>query len=171
MRVFEYAPYSEILPRGALTVHHGGIGTTAQCLRSGRPMIVVPHIADQFDNAARAAALGVSRTIARPAVDRLTHAIAAVLASQSMAHAAMQTAAAIQMARRLDGLALRDGASEHGRDDGLLEDGESDLRLGGRPTAMTNTTTPPWTAKRTPETRDVEARLSSAGFAQVDAYR
>lgn len=36
---------------------------------------------------------------------------------------------------------------------------------------MTNTTAPAWEAKRTPETREVEAHLSRAGFAQVDAYR
>ena len=40
--VTDYAPYSELLPRAAATVHQGGIGTTAQALRAGRPMIIVP---------------------------------------------------------------------------------------------------------------------------------
>jgi rhamnosyltransferase subunit B len=44
-------------------VHQGGIGTTAQALRSGRPAIVVPHSHDQPDNAYRVTALGVARTI------------------------------------------------------------------------------------------------------------
>jgi UDP:flavonoid glycosyltransferase YjiC (YdhE family) len=61
----EYAPYSELLPRAALTVHQGGIGTTAQALRAGKPMIVVPWSHDQPDNAERLRRLGVSRTIAR----------------------------------------------------------------------------------------------------------
>ncbi len=63
--VAEYAPYSTVLPRAAATVHQGGIGTTAQALRAGRPMLVVPHGFDQPDNAERVRKLGVSRTIAR----------------------------------------------------------------------------------------------------------
>lgn len=58
-----YIPHSLVLPRGCLTVHHGGIGTTAQGLRSGRPTVIVPFVNDEFDNAARAARLGVSITI------------------------------------------------------------------------------------------------------------
>ncbi len=34
-------------------VHHGGIGTVAQALRSGVPQVVVPFAWDQFDNANR----------------------------------------------------------------------------------------------------------------------
>ncbi len=63
--VTDYAPYSELLPRGAATVHQGGIGTTAQALRAGRPMIVVPWAHDQPDNAERCCQLGVSRLIGR----------------------------------------------------------------------------------------------------------
>jgi UDP:flavonoid glycosyltransferase YjiC (YdhE family) len=44
-------------------VHHGGIGTTAQALRAGRPMLVVPHAHDQPDNARRVCALGVARQL------------------------------------------------------------------------------------------------------------
>lgn len=46
-------------------MHQGGIGTTAQAMRSGRPALVVPFGHDQFDNAARAARLGVAETIYR----------------------------------------------------------------------------------------------------------
>jgi UDP:flavonoid glycosyltransferase YjiC (YdhE family) len=46
-------------------VHHGGVGTTAQGLRSGRPTVIVPFAHDQFDNAARCERLGVSRTLGR----------------------------------------------------------------------------------------------------------
>lgn len=54
-----YAPFSLLFPRSAVNVHHGGIGSTAQALRSGRPMVVVPHAHDQFNNAIRAHDLGV----------------------------------------------------------------------------------------------------------------
>ncbi len=61
----DYLPYSQIMPRAAAIVHQGGIGTTAQALRSGRPMLVVPWAHDQPDNAERISRLGAGRTIAR----------------------------------------------------------------------------------------------------------
>jgi UDP:flavonoid glycosyltransferase YjiC (YdhE family) len=60
----EYAPYSELFPRAAAIVHQGGIGTTAQALRSGRPMLAVPSCNDQPDNAARIERLAVARVLA-----------------------------------------------------------------------------------------------------------
>ena len=60
---FSYAPYEELFPRAAVNVQHGGIGTTAQALRSGRPMLVVPFAFDQPDNAARTETMGVGRTV------------------------------------------------------------------------------------------------------------
>lgn len=60
---FAYAPYEQLFPRAAVIVHHGGIGTTAQSLRSGRPMLVVPFAFDQPDNAARVEKLGVARSL------------------------------------------------------------------------------------------------------------
>jgi UDP:flavonoid glycosyltransferase YjiC (YdhE family) len=62
---FAYAPYSETFPRAAVIVHQGGIGTTAQAMRSGRPMLVMPYAHDQPDNAERVKRLGIARTIAR----------------------------------------------------------------------------------------------------------
>ena len=61
----DYLPYAAIFPRAAAIVHQGGVGTTAQALRAGRPMIVVPFAHDQFDNAARVTRLGVARTLSR----------------------------------------------------------------------------------------------------------
>ncbi|HEY0098567.1 MAG TPA: nucleotide disphospho-sugar-binding domain-containing protein [Pyrinomonadaceae bacterium] len=62
---FEYAPYGELLPRARAVVHQGGVGTTGQTLRSGRPALVVPFSHDQFDNGARVARLGCGRMLAR----------------------------------------------------------------------------------------------------------
>ena len=62
---FDYARFSELFPRAAVIVHHGGIGTTGLAMRSGRPMLVMPCAWDQPDNAARAARLGIARTIPR----------------------------------------------------------------------------------------------------------
>jgi rhamnosyltransferase subunit B len=60
-----YAPYSQIFPRACAIVHQGGIGTTAQALRAGRPTLIMPYSHDQPDNAARIQGLGTSRTISR----------------------------------------------------------------------------------------------------------
>jgi UDP:flavonoid glycosyltransferase YjiC (YdhE family) len=61
----EYAPFSELFPRAAATVHQGGVGTTGQAMRAGRPVLVMPYSHDQPDNAARAVRLGMARTIER----------------------------------------------------------------------------------------------------------
>lgn len=61
----KYAPYSLVFPRACAIVHQGGIGTTAQGLRSGHPTIIMPYSHDQPDNAARVQRLGTSRTIGR----------------------------------------------------------------------------------------------------------
>jgi len=53
VEAFESAPYHDLFPRCAAIVHSGGIGTTAQALRSGVRQLVVPFAHDQFDNAAR----------------------------------------------------------------------------------------------------------------------
>jgi rhamnosyltransferase subunit B len=58
-----YAPYSKLFPRALANVHHGGVGTTAQALRAGRPQLVAPYLVDQPDNAARVVRLGVGRTL------------------------------------------------------------------------------------------------------------
>jgi UDP:flavonoid glycosyltransferase YjiC (YdhE family) len=63
--VAEYAPYSALFERSRLVVHQGGVGTTAQCLRAGKPMLIMPYSHDQPDNARRMRRLGVARTIER----------------------------------------------------------------------------------------------------------
>jgi UDP:flavonoid glycosyltransferase YjiC (YdhE family) len=55
----KYAPFSELLPRCAALVHHGGIGTMSQALAAGVPQIIQPMSHDQPDNAERVTRLGV----------------------------------------------------------------------------------------------------------------
>jgi rhamnosyltransferase subunit B len=57
------APHQLLFPRASAIVHQGGAGTMAQALRSGHPMLVVPHAHDQPDNAFRVTSLGVARTL------------------------------------------------------------------------------------------------------------
>ena len=60
-----FAPFSQVFPACAAVIHHGGIGTIAQCLRAGVPSLVVPGGMDQPFNAAqvvqRQAGLWISR--------------------------------------------------------------------------------------------------------------
>jgi rhamnosyltransferase subunit B len=63
--VLDYAPYSQLFPKACAIVHQGGIGTTAQGLRSGIPTVIMPYSHDQPDNAKRLEALCTSRTIPR----------------------------------------------------------------------------------------------------------
>jgi UDP:flavonoid glycosyltransferase YjiC (YdhE family) len=63
--VAEYAPYSELFNRASMVVHQGGVGTTAQCLRAGKPMLIMPFSHDQPDNARRMLRLKVGRVIQR----------------------------------------------------------------------------------------------------------
>ncbi|MCC6321320.1 MAG: glycosyltransferase family 1 protein [Phycisphaerales bacterium] len=65
VRAVPYAAFSRVLPAGCCTIHHGGIGTTAQAMRAGRPAVIIPFANDEFDNAARARRLGVSVTLPR----------------------------------------------------------------------------------------------------------
>jgi rhamnosyltransferase subunit B len=60
-----YARHSTVFSRAAVVVHHGGVGTAAQALRSGRPQLIIPFFADQPDNAGRIARLGCARVLPR----------------------------------------------------------------------------------------------------------
>ncbi len=63
--VAEYAPYTALFPRAQMVVHQGGVGTTAQCLRAGKPMLIMPYSHDQPDNGRRMRRLKVARVIQR----------------------------------------------------------------------------------------------------------
>ena len=58
-----YVSFGQLLPRSALLIHHGGIGTTAEALFAAVPQLVVPLGFDQFDNAARVESLGAGLSL------------------------------------------------------------------------------------------------------------
>jgi rhamnosyltransferase subunit B len=82
-----YVPLRTLLPYAAAMVHHGGIGTTAECLLCGIPQLVLPFAHDQFDNAGRVSALGVGLHLpaARLSAVRLTHRLRRLLSSRAIA--------------------------------------------------------------------------------------
>jgi rhamnosyltransferase subunit B len=89
---WDYLPYAQIFPHAAAIVHQGGVGTTGQALRAGRPMLVMPYAHDQPDNAARVVRLGVARTIPRSGytVSKVTKELAALLDTPGYAQRAAE---------------------------------------------------------------------------------
>lgn len=65
VRHFLYVPFSQLLPRVAALVHHGGIGTLSQGFAAGVPQLVMPMSFDQPDNAARLKRLGAGASVER----------------------------------------------------------------------------------------------------------
>ena len=63
VRHFDYAPFSEILPRCAALVYHGGIGSLSQTLAAGIPHVIMPMAHDQPDNAWRIEQMGIGGTV------------------------------------------------------------------------------------------------------------
>jgi rhamnosyltransferase subunit B len=92
--VAEYAPYSALFSRAALVVHQGGVGTTAQCLRAGRPMLIMPYSHDQPDNARRMKRLKVAKVIEKTSYKpaRVARTLQAMLADPVFAERAQTVA-------------------------------------------------------------------------------
>jgi len=100
-----YAPFSKLFPRAAAVVHQGGVGTTQQALRAGRPQLVVPFLGDQFDNAARVVRMGCGATVGRKhyAAERIAPLLERLLSDPTV----------VETAKRLGTVAMReDGAAE-----------------------------------------------------------
>ena len=92
--VEQYAPYSALFPRAAMVVHQGGVGTTAQCLQAGRPMLMMPYSHDQPDNARRMKRLKVAEVIQRGRYtpSRVARRLRAMLEEPLNAHRAQSVA-------------------------------------------------------------------------------
>jgi UDP:flavonoid glycosyltransferase YjiC (YdhE family) len=84
-----YAPFGDLLPRSALVVHHGGIGTIALALAAGVPQVVRPMMGEQFDLGNRMQRLGVGRMITSEAItsSQLARAIDSLLKSERVSSA------------------------------------------------------------------------------------
>lgn len=94
----EYAPFTQLFPRAAAIVHHGGIGTTGLAMRAGRPSLVVPHSWDQPDNADRVVRLGIARSLAphRYTPQRAARELQTLLANASYSEHAARVAEAMR---------------------------------------------------------------------------
>jgi UDP:flavonoid glycosyltransferase YjiC (YdhE family) len=99
-------PHDWLLTRSGSLVHHGGFGTTSSGFRAGIPMLIIPHIIDQFIWGNKVAQLGIGpQPIPRP---KLT------VANMAAALRAMQSGALRQKAAAL-------GAAIRAEPDGVVE--------------------------------------------------
>ena len=80
-------------------MHQGGVGTTAQCLRAGKPMLIMPYSHDQPDNARRMGRLRVAQSIQKKSYtpSRVVRKLKAMLEEPSYAEQAQS------VARQLEG--------------------------------------------------------------------
>lgn len=94
-----YVDLGSVLPRAALLVHHGGIGTTARAFEAGVPQIISPQAFDQPDNGHRVSQLAAGTMIGR---NRLSGEALAGAARWLLDDAATQQAL-VELARRVRG--------------------------------------------------------------------
>jgi rhamnosyltransferase subunit B len=104
VRHFSFIPFSEVLPRAAALVYHGGVGSCAQALQAGVPHLVQPMAHDQHDNLSRVRELGVGdglppRSFKAASIARC---LDSLIDSPSVKQAAVALARRIQPARWMD---------------------------------------------------------------------
>ena len=94
----EYAPFSALFSRASLVVHQGGVGTVGQCLRAGKPMLIMPYSHDQPDNARRMKRLGVAKVIQKASYtpEKVTRKLRKMFDDPELAEKARVVAAQLQ---------------------------------------------------------------------------
>jgi UDP:flavonoid glycosyltransferase YjiC (YdhE family) len=91
-----FVPHASVLPRAAAIVTQGGLGTVMKALFHGVPLVCIPLVGDQADNAARIEALGAGVRLPPNATPRrIRAAIERVLADRAYRRGAQRVARAI----------------------------------------------------------------------------
>jgi MGT family glycosyltransferase len=88
-RLLSWVPYDHVLPRLAVIIHHGGMGTTHAAITHGLPQIIVPRAADQRGQARRARQAKVGLELSGPEVHqgKLPPAVQAITSTPLVAEA------------------------------------------------------------------------------------
>jgi UDP:flavonoid glycosyltransferase YjiC (YdhE family) len=100
------APHDDLFPFASCVVHHGGIGTTAQALRAGKPQLIVPFFGDQPDHGERVRRLRLGLALKLSSYDlrSVTRALAE-LCDDSYLHAARDFALSIRAEHGVEAVA------------------------------------------------------------------
>lgn len=108
VRVERFVPQADLLTRSSVVVSHGGAGTVLGAAAHGRPQVVVPMFADQWENAVAVddAGCGIVLEPGRRSVDDVDQALRALLAATSHRDAAARVAQEIAAMPDADTLAL-----------------------------------------------------------------
>lgn len=95
--IASYIPQAEVLDGCDAVIAHGGSGSFLAALAYGRPLVLLPRGADQFDNAEACRRLGVAEVIlpSEATVESLRESITNVLMKPTYAAAARSVAAEI----------------------------------------------------------------------------
>lgn len=97
VRVVRAAPHSEVFPRADVVVTHGGHGTIIKALGLGKPVLCLPGIRDQKDNAVRMTERGAGLAL-KPSASptRIAAAVKRLLDEPHFAKAAAELGARIR---------------------------------------------------------------------------
>lgn len=103
VQVFPYIPFGPLLPRVKMVVHHGGVGTSARCMRAGLPQVVIPTLYNQPDTAKRLVRLGIAKALdpSRVTAKTMTTAVSELLESPDVSARCRQVANQIDSHRGL----------------------------------------------------------------------
>ena len=74
-----FVPQAAVFPHASAILCHGGSGTLLGGIAAGLPQVVVPRIADQWDNARRTESAGLGVQVLDPTVSALSAAITGAL--------------------------------------------------------------------------------------------
>ncbi|MCU1225056.1 MAG: glycosyltransferase, family [Edaphobacter sp.] len=102
--VVRYLPQLEVLKRADIVISHGGLNTTLETLREGKPMIVIPKAFDQPAVAARLKWCGVAEVLSMKelSANRILGALRRILNEPGYRDSAMKLHVAIRSSRGLE---------------------------------------------------------------------
>ncbi|SJN46824.1 glycosyltransferase [Sphingobacterium sp. JB170] len=103
IKVIDAAPYDKLFPLVKAVVHHGGIGTTASCLKAGKPFLTCPvlhPLGDQFFWGKIAYQKGVAvypLPVKKLTPKKFVDSVRALLTNETLSHNAVLIAQAMSM--------------------------------------------------------------------------
>jgi MGT family glycosyltransferase len=98
VRLERFIPHSAVLPHVAAVVTQCGLGTLTKALVHGLPLLCIPMVGDQFENAARVVACGAGIRLRRQSSSpQILAAIRRLVTEPAFAHAASAMAAILKI--------------------------------------------------------------------------